>query len=307
MTNSIIDTFDLTKKYHLKGTEKEILAVNNVNLSVKEGEIFGLLGPNGAGKTTLVTILTTLVAPTSGYALIDGINILKQKEKAKTKVALMLDNQMLYYRLTGFANLKFSCKLYKVPYSIEKMKIRAKEFGLENWLDQYVSSYSRGMKMKLALLRTLLLNRKILFLDEPTLGLDVETINFMIDTLKNLNRTIFITSHDMNVVEKLCDRIGFINNGKIIKIGTKEEIKRFGQSEILVQIDIIKDQSKLISELKNKDFITEITPMNHGIINISLKARNNFKDLFSVLSKYEVLGIKEQTLTLEDQFLKIIH
>ena len=161
--------------------------------------------------------------------------------------------------------------------------------------------------MKLALLRTLLLNRKILFLDEPTLGLDVEIIDFIINKLKNLNITIFLTSHNMSVVEKLCERIGFIHKGKIIKVGTSEDIKRFGQTEILVQINIIKDKSKLISELKKQDFINEISPMNHGNINISLNERNNYKDLFSVLSKYEVLGIKEQTLTLGDQFLKIIH
>lgn len=306
MKNHIIETFDLTKKYKLKGSKKEIIALNNVNISVKEGEIFGLLGPNGAGKTTLVSVLTTLAAPTSGYATIDGLNIINQRKKVKSKVTLMLDNQMIYNRITGLANLKFICKIYKVPYSKEKIKTMAKDFGLEKWLNQYVSTYSRGMKMKLALLRTLLLNRKLLFLDEPTLGLDVETKNFIINKLITLNRTIFLTSHNMTVVEKLCDRIGFIDKGKIIKIGTSEDIKRFGQSEIRVQINIIKDKSKLISELKIKDFINEISSVNHGIINISLKARNNFKDLFSVLAKYEVLSIKEKTLTLEDQFLKII-
>ncbi|MFX0134098.1 MAG: ABC transporter ATP-binding protein, partial [Candidatus Hodarchaeota archaeon] len=255
MKKSIIETFDLIKKYELKGSKEKIIALNKVNLSVKEGEIFGLLGPNGAGKTTLVSVLTTLVAPTSGYATIDGFNIISQRKNAKNKVALMLDNQMLYHRITGLANLKFICKLYKVPYSKEKIISMAKDFGMEKWLDQYVSSYSRGMKMKLALLRTLLINRKIFFLDEPTLGLDVETKNFIINKLKNLNRTIFLTSHNMPLVEKLCDRIGFIDKGKIIKIGTSEDIKRLGQSEILVQINIIKDKSKLISELKKKDFI----------------------------------------------------
>ncbi|MFX1394686.1 MAG: ABC transporter ATP-binding protein [Promethearchaeota archaeon] len=303
----MIETFGLTKKYKLKGDKKEVIALNNASLSVKEGEIFGLLGPNGAGKTTLISILTTLVSPTSGYAIIDGDNILKNPNKTKSKVALMLDSQMLYFRITGYDNLKFSCKLYKVPNYQEKIKIMAKDFGLEKWLNQYVEKYSKGMKMKLALLRTLLLNRKILFLDEPTLGLDVETINFIVTKLKTLKSTIFLTSHDMNVVEKLCDRIAFIDKGKIIKIGTSEDIKRFEQTEILINIHIIKDKDNLISELREREFINEISPSNHDSINISLNSRKYFKELFSILSKYDVLGIKELSPTLGDLFLKIIH
>jgi len=115
MNKNIIETFDLSKIYKLKQRKKEIIALNEINISIKEGEIFGLLGPNGAGKTTLIQILTTLRQPTSGYALIDGNNILKKAKKAKSKVALMLDDKMLYYRITAYDNLKFFCKIYNVP------------------------------------------------------------------------------------------------------------------------------------------------------------------------------------------------
>ncbi|GAH97259.1 unnamed protein product, partial [marine sediment metagenome] len=111
-------------------------------------------------------------------------------------------------------------RIYEVPNYKEKISYLAKDFGLEKWLNQYVENFSSGMKMKLALCRTLLLDRKILFLDEPTLGLDVKSIALIIKKLKKLKKTIFLTSHDMGVVEKLCDRIAFINNGKIVKIGT---------------------------------------------------------------------------------------
>ncbi|MGB5911356.1 MAG: ABC transporter ATP-binding protein, partial [Promethearchaeia archaeon] len=196
MVNKIIETFNLTKIYKLKGKTKEINALNDVNISIEEGEIFGLLGPNGAGKTTLISILTTLLQPTSGYATIDGFNILKKPKRAKSRISLMLESDILYYRITGYDNLRFFCKLYLIPNYKEKIKSMAKEFGLEDWLNQYVEKYSSGMKMKLALLRTLLLDRKILFLDEPTLGLDVKMVNFVIDKLKESKKTIFITSHD---------------------------------------------------------------------------------------------------------------
>ena len=123
MVNDIIETFDLTKIYELKGgNKKKIYALNEVNISVKEGETFGLLGPNGAGKTTMLQILTTLKQPTSGYAIIDGHNILKKPKVAKSQVALMLESKMLYYRITAYDNLKFFCKIYKVPNYKDKIK-----------------------------------------------------------------------------------------------------------------------------------------------------------------------------------------
>ena len=148
MNKNIIETFDLSKIYKLKQRKKEIVALNKINLSIKEGEIFGLLGPNGAGKTTLIQILTTLRQPTSGYATIDRYNILKKPKKAKSKVALMLDDKMLYYRITAYDNLKFFCKIYNVPNYDLKIKEIVNDFGLQKWLKQYVENFSSGMKMK---------------------------------------------------------------------------------------------------------------------------------------------------------------
>jgi len=202
--------------------------------------------------------LTTLLQPTSGYAIIDGFNIIEKPHRAKTKVALMLESDMLYYRISGLDNLKFFGKIYQVPNYRKKIYKIADELGLTEWLNQYVEYYSSGMKMKLALCRTLLLDRDIMFLDEPTLGLDVKSKSFIIDKLKNTNKTIFLCSHDMSVVEKLCDRIAFINHGDILKIGSKEEIVGLMQTEILVKIDLIKNKSQLKSELNHQEFITKI-------------------------------------------------
>lgn len=305
MEKEKIKTVDLTKIYKLKGQQREIIALNKVNLSVKEGEIFGLLGPNGAGKTTIIQILTTLKQPTSGSAYIGGYDVVKNSKQAKSKISLMLESDMLYYRTTGYKNLKFFCKIYNVYNYKEKIYNIAKEFELEKWLNQYVENYSSGMKMRLALCRTLLLERDILFLDEPTLGLDVKSIAFIIEGLKNLKKTIFLTSHDMSVVEKLCNRIAFINHGTILKIGTKEDIGKLLQSEIVIELEIIENKKELIKELNQQEFIVKIDESNKGLI-VSLKERKFYKNFFSIIIKYDILKISEIELSLEDLFLKII-
>lgn len=305
MKNSIIETIDLTKVYKLKNNAEGFKALDNVNISINEREIFGLLGPNGAGKTTMISILTTLIQPTSGYATIDGFNIIKNPEKAKSRVALMLESDMLYFRITAYDNLKFFCKIYNVPNYREKITTMAKEFGIYSWLNQNVENFSSGMKMKLALCRTLLLDRKILFLDEPTLGLDVKTLNFVVNKIKEVNKTIFLTSHDMNVVEKLCSRIAFIDKGAIIRIGTKEYIQKLMQLENKIEIDIEKNKNLLKYELKELNYIDDVVDTKKGLI-IILNNRLNYKDLLLILSKYPILKVKEHDYSIEELFLKII-
>jgi len=314
MTYKIVETFNLSKTYYLKkggylrGHKREFKAMDNVNISIKEGEIFGLLGLNGAGKTTLIQILSTLLQPTSGYALVDGFNILKKPIAAKSRIALMLESDMLYYRLTGYSNLKFFCKLYNIPNYKEKINRISKEFGLKKWLDQLVEKYSSGMKMKLSLMRTILLERKITFLDEPTLGLDVKSVAFMINKIKKMNSTIFLTSHNMSVVEKLCDRIAFINKGKIIKIGNKDDIKRFEQSEIKILVEIKENKNQLKNELINLDFVNDVIENENkkNELIVLLNNREDYQDLLSILVNYKIRKIKEQELSLEDLFLNLI-
>ena len=166
MNGKVIETFDLTKAYKLK-TGGKILALDNINLSINEGEIFGLLGPNGAGKTTLVSILSTLLQPTSGYAEIYGLDISKHgnAKKIKHKIGLMLGAEMIYFRMTGIDNLKFFSRLYRIKNSSQKIKDITTNLGIYNKLGEYVSSYSRGQKLRIALARVLLIEPEILFLD----------------------------------------------------------------------------------------------------------------------------------------------
>ncbi len=213
---------------------------------------------------------------------------------------------MIYLRLTAYDNLKYFCKIYDVKNYKDKINHMVEEFGLKKWLYQYVEKFSSGMKMKLALCRTFLLERKILFLDEPTVGVDVESVSFIVDKIKNSGCTIFMTSHDMGVVEKLCNRVAFLNKGSVLKIGTKEEIRQLEQTEINIEISIKNNKNKLKIELNQQDFISKLIDTNNGFI-ISLKSRNNYKELILILGKYNILKIKEYDLSLEDLFLKIIN
>lgn len=304
MREKIIESFNLSKQFHLKGKEKKITALDNINLEIYEGEIFGLLGPNGAGKTTFIQCLTTLLHPTSGYAVIDGHNIITNPLVAKKRVALMLGSGMLYHRITAFDNLKFFCKIYKVPYNKERIYGAAKEFGLEGWLNQYVEKFSSGMKTKLALCRTFLLNRPILFLDEPTLGLDVTLKQYVVKKIKKLNKTILFTSHDLGVVEDVCDRIAFINRGKIVKVVLKNDIKQLFHKELEIEVKIGHNINELKSELNQQNFVTDVIQNNKGL-NIKIKERDYFSNLLLILGKYKISYLKEYESTLEDLFIKL--
>ncbi len=300
----IIEAINLSKIYKLKGKNMEIRALNNVNLSIEEGEIFGLLGPNGAGKTTLIHIFTTITQPTAGLAKIKGFDVTLNPKKVKSLIGLMLGSDMLYYRITGYDNLKFFAKIYKISNYKEKIEKYSKEFGLNNWLNQYVEYYSSGMKIKLALCRTLLLERPILFLDEPTLSLDLHSTNFIIEKLKNLQKTIFLTSHDMSVVEKLCHRVAFIDKGNILKIGTKREIKELIKSQIKVNIEIKEEVEQLKNELKVQNFIESVRIVDTGLIAI-LKQRDDYNKLLQLLSHYQIIRINEPEISLEELFLNL--
>ncbi|MHA1756883.1 MAG: ABC transporter ATP-binding protein [Promethearchaeota archaeon] len=305
MSIPAIETIDLSKIYKLKGKKKTVTALDKINISIAKGEIFGLLGPNGAGKTTLIQILSTIIQPTSGIAKIEGLDVIKKPKLVKNKISLMLGNLILYNRLTGYDNLKFFCKLYDIPDYKKKINNIAKEFGLNSWLNQYVEKYSSGMRLKLALCRTIILDRDIIFLDEPTLGLDVNSISFIIEKLKSIKKTIFLTSHDMNVVEKICKRVAFIRQGRIIKIGTKEDIKKFAKKEINLEIEVNGNHSQLIKKLENQEFIHQIYKKNNKLI-VQLNNRQCYSKFLSILSKYNILKISEKESNLEDLFRSLL-
>ncbi len=305
MITPAIEAVNLTKVYQLKGNRKEIRALDNLNLSIKKGELFGLLGPNGAGKTTFVRILTTSLAPTSGDVYIDGFNINTQIKQAKSRIAIMLGGSMNYGSLSGYNNLKFYAKIYKIKNYRQKIEELAEKIGLNEWLNQYVYKYSSGMLVKLAVCRTLLIDRPFLFLDEPMRGLDVKTKDFLINILKNSGKTILLTSHDMDVIEKVCNKIAFIKNGTIIKFGTPEDIKIFKHSEIQIEAVVEKNIEQLLLELKDLDYVKNFEH-NLKSIKITIENRNYYNDIISILTKYKISIFNEKVATLEESFRKIV-
>jgi ABC-2 type transport system ATP-binding protein len=300
-----IEILNLTKKYKIRGNKKEIKALDNINLKVKKGEILGLLGPNGAGKTTMVSILTTLIQPTSGTAKILGHDILKNKRFVKENVGLMLGGDMIYYRLTGYKNLKFFSKIYNIKDYDKKIYELADKLKLTEWLHQYVENYSAGMKVKLALARVLLIDPKILFLDEPMLGLDPKIARSIIDILMKFNKTIFLTSHQMNIVESLCDRIAFLREGKIKKVDSKENFKNFIKGDTKIQINVSNNRKNdLVKTLSNLEFVDNLKVENENI-NFSLRSKSNYPNLFEVIRNFPITKFKEIETDLEDVFIKL--
>jgi ABC-2 type transport system ATP-binding protein len=228
MAKIVIKT-DKLSKYYGKGAE--IKAVDMLDLEVYEGETFGLLGPNGAGKTTTVRLLNCIVKPTSGTATVNGFDILREETSVKKATGLLAESPGLYEKLSAREFLEFMGALYDVSNDILPQRIDdlLKLFGLQDRRNYLLEGYSRGMKQKVLIAAALIHDPPTLFLDEPTSTLDPRAALMVKDLIKKLadsaGKTIFICSHILPVVEELCDRIGIINQGRLVALGTVNEIK----------------------------------------------------------------------------------
>ena len=211
--------------------KKTIVALNGISFTVDEGEIFGLLGPNGAGKTTTIKILTTLLAPTSGEAKIFGYDCFGQEKFIREKINFIFGGERgLYWRLSAYENLQYFGDIYGVPGKVLKERIPKliKLVNLEGRENEKVENFSKGMKQRLQIARGLINDPKILFLDEPTIGLDpigAKDLRNIILKLKREGKTILLTTHYMQEADELCDRIAIIDNGIIMDIDTPEQLK----------------------------------------------------------------------------------
>lgn len=216
----MIEINNLTKKY------KEKTAVNDLSLTINKGELFSLLGTNGAGKTTTIKILSTLILPTSGNIKINNLDIIKDKRKIKEIINISPQETAIAPNLTVLENLYFIADIYKIPNKKEKVEELIKIFKLEEVLKQKAKTLSGGYQRKLSIAISLINNPKVLFLDEPTLGLDVISRRELWKVIKSLkeNTTIILTTHYMEEAEELSDRIGIMNKGKLIKLGTSKEL-----------------------------------------------------------------------------------
>ncbi len=236
-----IETIGLTKVFR-KGKKNETIAINNLNLKIKAGQVFGLLGPNGAGKTTLIRLLTGLIKPTKGTAKVLGFDILNEIDKIRPRIALLPQEAGVYEYLTARENLVYFGGLYGIPTEVleERADKLLKQVGLEDRADDITKSFSGGMKRKVLVARALITDPDIIFLDEPTTGIDTIGAKTIRDLLKELssnhNRTIILTTHDLHEVSELCSEVAILNKGNIVGIGTPDELEEQFKAKNLEEV-----------------------------------------------------------------------
>lgn len=266
----MISVIDLSKKYGK--TE----ALKGISFSIRAGEFYGLLGPNGAGKSTTIGIMSTLVAPDKGSVTIDGHDLAQNPMQCKQVIGVVPQEIALYNELTAVDNLLFWGSLYGVKKDVLKQRMdeTLKLFGLYDRRNDKIKAYSGGMKRRINIASALLHNPKVLFMDEPTVGIDPQSRNLIFEVVEKLHRegmTIVYTTHYMEEAERFCDRIGIIDNGTIIAQGTLEELKRQGgEKESLVITGKNVDEEKL-AKLKASGYTVAVAEDKLTFLSANLK------------------------------------
>lgn len=300
---AIIELKNLSKKFG------DLTAVNDVSFEVKEGQIFGFLGPNGAGKTTTISMLATLINPTSGNARVNGFDIVSQRDNVRKSIGIVFQDPSLDDELTAFENMDFHGRLYNVPDVERKQKIEAllKLVELDDRKNDLVKTFSGGMKRRLEIARGLLHEPKVLFLDEPTLGLDPQTRNHLWEYIKALNEkkhiTIILTTHYMDEADRLCDVVSIIDHGKIIALDAPQKLKNsIGGSMISIKTSKSIEASQLLEKFKG----VKNVKLHDGVVDINIEnAEKMISEIVTMLSKKNISieSINIHTPTLEDVFL----
>jgi len=296
---SVVETFGLTKNFG------KVVAVDNLSISINEGEIFGLLGPNGAGKTTIIKILATLLEPTSGTAKVNGFDIMKQPDKVRESIGILFQEPSSDELLTGYENIKLYAMMYGIPKEqISKGITEALELvELADRKDDLVKHYSGGMRRRLEIARSLIHKPKVLFLDEPTLGLDPRgrerMWNYIVRLVKELRMTVLLTTHYMEEADALANRIGIIDRGKIVVLDSPKALKKALGGDVVTiratrplpteelrKLDCVKD-------VKQEGLETKITIEDVG---------ENLQQLLKIAGKIESVEVRNTTLN--DVFLR---
>ena len=297
----MITVKNLVKKY------ADFKALDGLSFEVNENEIFGLLGPNGAGKTTLIHILATLLKPTEGGAIVNGFDVLHDATKVRQSIGVVFQAPSSDDILTGYENLKVHALLYGIPRKLREKRISEvlELVGLEDRKNDQVKKYSGGMRRRLEIARGLLHHPKVFFLDEPTLGLDPKSRETMWKYIKKIVReekvTIILTTHYMEEADMLCDRIGFITNGKIIALDSPSKLKQEIGGDI-VKITF-KDRIPLDKDFTKFDFVHKVERKENSIIIYMEKVNSNLHMLIKDLDGVQTIEYKKPTLN--DVFLKL--
>jgi len=299
----IIKVNDITKNFN------GFTAVNRVSFNISEGEIFGILGPNGAGKTTIISMLSTILRPTSGSGKVMGFDIKKERDNVRKTIGIVFQDTSLDDQLTGRENLDFHGRLYGVPSKKRESRIKEvlKLVDLEDKADNIVKGYSGGMKRRLEIARGLIHHPKILFLDEPTLGLDPQTRRRLWEYIKQLNKnekmTIIITTHYMEEADFLCNRIAIIDHGKIIALNKPEKLKEVLGGDLII-LDVTESE-RLAKYIRKEKYVKGIKLFDRKI-NITVSNGNKLIPKiieFAKKRKIEVNSVMLKQPSLEDVFI----
>ena len=306
---TMIEVKNLTKKFN------GFTAVDHVSFEVKESEVFGLLGPNGAGKTTIIRMLSTLTVPTEGTAAIGGYDIVKQDNKVRQLIGLVSEKMIMYDRLTAEENLRFFGKLYNIPKNVLNQRIDEllELVQLSKWKNSKVGTFSTGMRQRMNVIRALLNLPKVLFLDEPTLGLDPQSTVEVREFIKKINRenktTIILTTHMMTEADRLCDRIGIIDHGKIVTLDTSTNLKKLvsGEDATVMKMEIPNLTKKLVSSIQALDCVKSVAQENASHLKIHASGDEAFDTIIDTVREANgrINSVENLQPTLEDVFLYI--
>ncbi len=300
----------------IKRVPKEVRAVEDVTFDIQEGELFGLLGPNGAGKTTTVKMLTTLLIPTAGEARVRGMDVVKQASQVRRHIGFIFGGERgLYWRLSGIDNLRYFASLYGVEPEISKKRIPylLEMVGLLDRGDEKVQGYSRGMKQRLHVARTLLHDPEILFLDEPTIGLDpvgARDFRNVILNLQSERKTILLTTHYMFEADALCDRIGVINHGRIIALDTPSGLKQHVADLSVVEVETFGAAESSLERLRALPFVDSLGVEDSGQKQMLLvqtrRGAEAVPDVLAALDGQRVGRVIVREPTLEDAYIRLV-
>lgn len=252
----------------IKRQVKEVVAVDGISFNVHSGELFGLLGPNGAGKTTTIKMLTTLLIPTDGSASIQGMDVVREADKIRSRIGFIFGGERgLYWRLSGLDNLRYFASLYYVDAEVAKKRIPEliEMVGLQGREKEKVEGYSRGMRQRLHIARALLHDPEVLFLDEPTMGLDpvgARELRMTVRNLQSAKKTILLTTHYMFEADALCQRIAVIDKGKIVALDTPDKLKKTVQDLSVVEIEVYGIPPDYVEKISALEFVDNLAVEN---------------------------------------------
>ncbi|RCX16295.1 ABC-2 type transport system ATP-binding protein [Anaerobacterium chartisolvens] len=303
---NLIEVKDVSKRFG------SLIAVNGVSFEVKSGEVFGLLGPNGAGKSTLISMVTTLVRPDSGRITIDGNDVMQKSKEARKAIGLVPQEIALYPTLSARDNLVFWGRMYGLGGKLldERVDMALEIAGLKDRQNDRIETYSGGMKRRINIAAALLHKPKILVMDEPTVGIDPQSRNHILESVLNLNKegmTIIYTSHYMEEVEYLCSRIAIMDHGKIIASGSKEELRKLVGEFDVINVDIANPPSGLEELVQPLKGITKVILDGSKLSVYGKESGAMLAPLISILDesncKIHNIGIQESNL--ESVFLHL--